>query len=86
MATYLAPITVVFILSTNFSSSRYKPPGSRPNASISSTWSSNRVCNVFLTSCEEGQGDNCPEFGFEALEKRCDGEHVEEHVEEVEVG
>jgi hypothetical protein len=40
---------------------------------------------VFLTSCEEGQGDDCPEFGFEALEEWCDREDVEDHVDEVEV-
>lgn len=39
-----------------------------------------------LTSCEEGQGYYGAKFGFEALEEWCDGEEVEEHVEEVEMG
>jgi hypothetical protein len=80
---YLAPMTVVFIRNTYFSSIRYSAPGNRPNAIILSTWSSRYAYNVFLTSGEKGQGDYCPEFGFEALEQRCNGEDVEEHVDEV---
>ena len=39
-----------------------------------------------LTPGEESQGDECAEFGLEALEEGCDSDEVDDHVEEVEMG
>jgi hypothetical protein len=41
--------------------------------------------SLYLTPSEEGQRDQCPVFGLEALDKWCYGEEVEDHVDEVPV-
>ena len=82
---YLDPITAVFPLKMNFSSIKYKPPGSRPKAGMPSTMSSTPSPDRSLTPSKERKGDYGPEFGFEPFQQRRYGEDVEEQMQETEM-
>lgn len=60
------------------------PPGIVPNA-VSRQLCASLFDPVFLTPCKKCQCDQCAELGLEALEERCNGDEVEDHVEEVEM-
>lgn len=76
---------MVLLLSTTFSSRRYKPPGNRPKATPLSTCTLQVCSGPLLTSGEQRQRDYGPKLGFKALEERRQGEDVEQHMQKVEM-
>lgn len=55
-----------------------------PNATLCQSYADFTTWYM-LTPCEQRQCDQCTEFGLEALDERCYGDQVEDHVEEVEM-